>query len=81
MEAPKKRKSTTRARVMASRTRWKGTARPRKATCSRPVRLARRASSSTATVAVLTPPAVEPEEPPMSMKIQHNALLLSVRFP
>ena len=36
-------------------------------------------SSSTSTVTVLRPPAVEPEEPPMSINTEKIALLLSVK--
>ena len=77
MELTINRKTTISVRVMAFMTRRWEMARPRRVTASRPRTPARKASSSTATVPVLTPPAVEPEEPPTSIRMTDRALLES----
>ena len=73
--------SISKKRVTASMARRAGRVRTRKVIRSRPRRLVKSTINSAHTVTVFMPPAVEPEEPPMSIKIQLIAMELSCIAP
>ena len=79
MEPVRNSSNTVSARVMASITRRCGMVLWRNTTSSRPRRPSRRASSSTPIVTVLSPPAVEPDEPPISIRMMDSTAELSRR--
>ena len=75
------RMSMAMAMVMASSTWLAGMVRRKAQTVDRPRSRAQIKSTSTTKVTVFSPPAVDPEEPPMSMIIMDTALPPSVSFP